>query len=168
MYRSMHWAGGMCIPACTGQGGVSLHALDREVYPSMHWTGRCAWGVSAQEGVCLGISAWEGCLPGGVCLGGCLPRKGVYQRGVCLGGMSAWGCLPGGVCPGGVCRSACWNTPPPVNRITDACENITLRNYVADGKYFIVFLLSYVINSNVSKDLRIRIPKMKLNLKCVL
>ena len=76
---------GLCIPACTGQGGglypsmhwevgwVSQHALGRGVYPSMHL-----------EGGCLP----KGCLPGG-------------------------GCLP--------------NTPsPPVDRVTDACENITL------------------------------------------
>ena len=31
----------MCIPAYTGQGGVSQHALGRGVYPSMHWAGGC-------------------------------------------------------------------------------------------------------------------------------
>ena len=79
VYPSMHWA--LCIPACTGQGGVSQHALDRgmsaqgeggvcpggalrhtspqhalgTVYPSMHWAGVSAQGeVSAQGGVCPG------------------------------------------------------------------------------------------------------------------
>ena len=42
--------------------------------------------------------------------GGCLPRRD------CMG-VSA----QGGVCLGGVCQ-----TPPPVNRITDRCKNITL------------------------------------------
>ena len=47
LYPSMHWAGGVCIPTCTGQG----------VYPSMHWAGEVsAWGVSARgclTGVCV-------------------------------------------------------------------------------------------------------------------
>ena len=40
VYPSMYWAGGMCIPACTGQGGVypSMHCAGG-VYPSMHWAG---------------------------------------------------------------------------------------------------------------------------------
>ena len=37
-------------------------------------------------------------------------------------------CLPGGV-PGGVFPSACWDTPPTVESMTDACENNT---YVAE------------------------------------
>ena len=117
VYPSMHWAGGyVCIPACTGQGGmcVSQHALGR--------------GVSAQGVSALEVSAQGRCLPGVVCYGGVCPR-----------GVSARGCLPRGclgVCLGGVCLGGCmpWGvsaTPPrlthtPVNRITDACENITL------------------------------------------
>ena len=50
----------------------------------------------------------------------------------CAGGLypggSAQGVSAGGVCPGGV-----WQTPPPVNRMTDRCKNITLRNFVAGG-----------------------------------
>ena len=92
-----------------------------------------------------GGSAWSGGLPaGGVCLvpgrsawGGSPCWWGVclVQGGVCLvpggsawsGGVSAWsqgylpglgGCLPG---PGGSLE-----TPPPVDRITDTCKNITL------------------------------------------
>ena len=38
-------------------------------------------------------------------------------------GVSAWG---GGSLLRGVCPSACWDTPHPVDRMTDACENITL------------------------------------------
>ena len=43
------------IPPCTVRGGVSQHALGREV---------SAWGCLTEGSVCLG----------GVCLGGCLPR----------------------------------------------------------------------------------------------
>ena len=53
-------------------------------------------GVFAQRAVC------QGCLPGGV----------FSQGGVCLEEV----CLP---------RGDVWQTPP-LNRITDACENITL------------------------------------------
>ena len=112
-------------PACTGQVGVSQHALGRGV--SVHG-GVCPWGclsrgvcsdecllggvcpggVSAQEG-CLprrgvcpgGVSAQEGCLPRrGVCPGGVSAQEGCLPRGVCLG-VSAWGCLLGGCLLGG-------------------------------------------------------------------
>ena len=74
---------------------------------------------------------------GGVCPGGCLPRGlsalGVSAyMGVCLGGVCLVGCLPRGmclpgcVCLGGVCLVGCTlPPPPPVNRMTDACKNIT-------------------------------------------
>ena len=96
------------------------------------------WCLPGGGGACLpggGVPAWRGgacleggCLPGGgvpACLeGGCLPGGGgvpAWRGGACLGGwVPAWGgCLPreGGV-PGQV--------PPPVNRITDTCKNITL------------------------------------------
>ena len=64
---------------------------------------------------------------------GCLPRGCVSAQGVCVcpGGVSAGG----GVCPGGVflvgclpggCLPQCMlGYTPPVNRMTDACENIT-------------------------------------------
>ena len=52
-------------------------------------------------------------------------RGGGSARGVSARGVSAWG----------VCPSACWDTHTPVNRITDACENKTLRDYVAYGKF---------------------------------
>ena len=95
-----------------------------------------------------GVPAWRGgCLPGGggACLErGCLPGGGVpaWRGGACLpgGGVPAWrggACLEGGVVPawrGGAClpgggvpawRGGTWR-PPPVDRITDACKNITL------------------------------------------
>ena len=55
-----------------------------------------------------------GCLPGPgegfSLLGGVLPARGFSLPG----GVSL---VPGGACP---------ETPPPVNRITDTCKNITL------------------------------------------
>ena len=80
---------GRRIPACTGQGGVSQHALGSrvcvsqhalgrgDVDPSMHW----ARVVSARV-----VSAW-GCLPVS------LP-KGVSVGWVSAQGVSEWGCLP--------------------------------------------------------------------------
>ena len=73
VYPCMHWAGGLCIPACIGQG---------DVYLSMHWAGR---------GICLRVSACGVSAQGGVCL--THPKQ---------------------------------HPPHPVNRMTDACENITL------------------------------------------
>ena len=64
-----------------------------------------AQGVSAHGVSVQGVSAH-----GGVCPGVCLPRGVSEQGGVYLGG-SDWGCLP----------------EPPVDRIRDACENITLQ-----------------------------------------
>ena len=70
------------------------------------------------------------CFPGGcVCSGGCVcPRGGVCSRG---GDCLLRGCLlPGGVCSGGCLLPggipACTEADPPVNKMTDACENITL------------------------------------------
>ena len=86
-------------------------------------------------GVCLsgGVSAWSGGLvlgglpgPGGVCL---VQGGGLVPGGVCLvPGGSAWS--GGGVClvPGGCGIPACTEAdpPPPVNRMTNRCKNITL------------------------------------------
>ena len=87
--------------------------------------GVSAWGVSAQEG---------GVCPGGGCLlrRGCLPGRGVsaQEGGVCPEGVSA---------QGGVCPEGCLSDTPPVDRMTDACENITLpqlRRYGALKKLF--------------------------------
>ena len=80
-----------------GRVGVSQHALGRGGI-SQNALGR---GVSAQEGGVHPSMHWAG---GGVCV--CIPA--------CTG--QVW-CLPGVGGPA---------TPPPVNRITDACENITL------------------------------------------
>ena len=47
---------------------------------------------------------------------------GVSDQGVSDWGVSA----QRAVCPGGVCREGLLPDIPPVNRIADACENITL------------------------------------------
>ena len=105
--------------------------------------GTCLGGCTCLEG---GVPAWRGVyLPGGgcTCLEGGVPAwRGVYLPGGYLpgGGVPAWrGGVPawrGGVSAGG--RDSCWGgvpargvclvrySPPPVNRMTDACENITL------------------------------------------
>ena len=96
---SMHWAGGVCIPARTGQGGV---CLPRGVLPK---GGRCLprgclprRGVPAQRGcVCPGgVSVWWVCLPRGVSAWGCVCLGGC----TCPGGVPAWGVfVQGGVYP---------------------------------------------------------------------
>ena len=74
------------------------------------------------------------------CAGGCLPRE-VSAGGwcVCPGGewsarrVSAWECPWGCVCPGGVSSRGCGKPPPPVNRLTDRCKNITLPQLRCGG-----------------------------------
>ena len=109
----------VCIPACTGQGGVCLGSVCPGVVS--------AWG----RGVCPGRC---------VCSGGCLPRSGLPEgslptgcvskhalgRGGCVskhalgrGCVSPAGCLPGGV------LSARHPPSPTVDRMTDAREKIT-------------------------------------------
>ena len=123
VYPSMHWA--LCIPACTGRGCVSQHALGGvcisqhalgggcvsqhalgTVYPSMHWalcipacTGRGCVSQHALGGVCISQHA----LGRGVCTPACT-RQGVSSQVGCLpGGMlsAQWGSAQEGVvCPG--------------------------------------------------------------------
>ena len=108
--------GGVCSQgvSASGGGGCLLQG------------GACSWG-------CLlwgGMSALGGCLlPGGVCYGGwdvcsggsapggwCLLRESVCSRGVSALGGGVW--YP----------NMHWDRHPPprVDRITDACKNITL------------------------------------------
>ena len=84
-----------------------------------------------------GVSAPGGfCLPGGVWSGGVSAHRGVCSWGVSAPGGSV---CPGGSAPGGVCSGGIWSggvvsqhalrqtpSPAPVDRITDACKNITL------------------------------------------
>ena len=95
-----------------------------------------------------------GSLSGGM---GVSVQGGLCSRGVFVQGLSVQG---GGLCPGELCQGgvSVWgvsvqgglpnrNPPPwPVNRITDAWENITCRNFVAGGNYAIQL---YVITHNV-------------------
>ena len=82
-------------------------------------------GGAVWSGGCLvqGVSGLGGVWSGRVWSGGCL-----LQGGLCSGGVSA----PGGSSLGGVSASVHAGihppeqTPPPVNRMTDACKNITL------------------------------------------
>ena len=96
---------------------------------------------SRMHTICCSGHQEGGCLTGGVCPGGCLPGMGVsvqerLPRGVSASGVSARGVSARGVCPGGCLAEGCLPqcmlgyTPPEthtplVNRITDACENIT-------------------------------------------
>ena len=95
----------VCIPACTGQGGV---------YPRVSARGK---GCLAGEGdVCLGegVSArGRGCLPGEVGVSAsevCVPR-GCLPGGVCLGGGVCWAVVSagGGLPGGGVCQTIFFN-----------------------------------------------------------
>ena len=69
---------------------------------------------------CSGRRGGGACIPACTGQGGMYPSMhwagGVYRSMHWAGGVSARGCLPEGV-------SA---TPPPLDRMTDACENITL------------------------------------------
>ena len=66
----------------------------------------------------------QDCIPVGCLPPACLPYPSMH----CVGGSAQGECLPGrgsaqgGVCPGDVCVA----DPPPVNRMTDRCKNITL------------------------------------------
>ena len=95
-----------------------------------------------------------GCLfRGGTCLvpGGCVWSRGVYLPG--RGGV--WS--RGGTCLvlGGECA---WSgTPPPVDRMTHACENITLaktsfRPVIKNACYITVNVCSHVASSCPSRS----------------
>ena len=117
---------GVCVPgACVPGGHVCLGG--------MHARGVCMPGGCACLGgmcACGGMCAW-GCT----CLGTCM-SEGCAYLGACMpGDMHACGtCMPGDMCahswgmhvPRHACPQVCM-TPTPVNRMTDACENITLR-----------------------------------------
>ena len=84
------------------------------------WGGVCYWGgVSAV----WGVSALGGCL-----LGGCLLLGGVCSWGVsALEGVCSLGvCSQGGVVMVSQHALRGRHRPPPVNRITHTCKDITL------------------------------------------
>ena len=91
--------------------------------------------VSTQECLHKGVSAWlvssqrgGGVCPGGVCLGVSAWRVYAQMHTVCCSShLVGWGVFPGvSVWRVSDQRGAGCLPHPPVNRITDACENITL------------------------------------------
>ena len=97
----------------------------REVMPGGCLPGGVCLGVSAQGGVCQGVSAWEvsarGCLPRGVRPErGCLPKGGLLGMSAPMYAGIHTPCLPGK----GVSAPV-----HSVDRMTDACENITLPQH---------------------------------------
>ena len=106
------------------------------------------WNFSIQECIpvgCVPPAHWPhlvvsaGGARGYASLGGCdCPGgPGGPRRNACWGNACPGGCLPGGhACPGAVhVQGVCVACMPPVNRMTDACENITLhQTSLAGGK----------------------------------
>ena len=123
MRVSQHALGrGVCIPACTGQWGVSQHALDRGCLPR---GSVCPGGVSAQRGVCL--EGW------GVCLGVSVQGEGGWGcllRGCLPRGVSAWG-EGMGVFAQGVSAT---HPLPPWTEWQTPVKTLPCRNYIVDGK----------------------------------
>ena len=124
-----------CIP-------VGCVPAARRPYPGVCFLGGVYLpvGCTCPGGTCLGGVY----LPRGYLPGGSVPARGVYLPGgtsggcACPGGgvpgrgCTCWGvylpggctCLGGCTCPGCTCPGG--GTPPLVDRITDACKNITL------------------------------------------
>ena len=120
-------------------------------------------GVCSRGCLLLGVCLLWGCVC--LLLGGCICSGGSAQGGLlggCLlpGGVCSWGvsaprgCLLwGGVCSrgggcllqGGVCSEhALRQTLPPVDRITDACKNITLAK-LRCGRYKVDLIIVFQI-----------------------
>ena len=117
--------GGVCFGGVWPVGGlVPGGCAPRGCAPGGVWSqGVSALGVSGPGevsglgGVCLGVSAW-GC----VWSGGCLVQGGIWLGGCLVGGQ-----VPGVSALGGVGIPVCIEADTlPVNRMTDACKNITL------------------------------------------
>ena len=147
----------MCIPACTGQGGVSQNALGRgmctvrsssHVYPSMHWAGGCTPKCTGQRDVYPRMHWPGGVYPSMHWAGECIPKctgqgwcvsqialgRGVSTQGMCVcpGG---W-CLAGGVSgQGGVYPSMHLGRypPPPWTEWQTGVKTLPCRNYAADS-----------------------------------
>ena len=106
-------------------------------------------------------------LPGDVCLGVCLPRGCV-----CPEDMSAWGVC---ICPRGLCLprgEGCFCRHPPVDRMTDACENITLPQRSCDKNVPLLvkydeFLLYTDIFVEINMKFRVSISYLHGHLKII-
>ena len=117
---------GVCFPGVCASGEVHasevMHAsLGGACFPggACFLRGACFWGLRASQGGGY-FTGEHACFPRGhVCFSvGC-----VFPRGACMfpGGHA---CFPGGMpIP-----------PPPVNRMTDRCKNITLASTFAAAK----------------------------------
>ena len=105
---------GVCIQACTGQGGVSPGG----VCPGRYLPRR----VSAQRGVCPG-----GICPGGVSAG----EKGIVARGRCVADTPS---SPADTCPG---QTLAGQIPPWADTLwtewQTGVKTLPCRNYVAGG-----------------------------------
>ena len=114
----------------------------RSVWGSLSRGGLCIWGGGnfCVQGMSMsgGVSV-RGCLSRGVCPGMSVSREVSVQGSLCpvrslsRGGLCPGVSVPGGLCPRGVSVQAglcpgvsVRETASPVNRMTDACENITL------------------------------------------
>ena len=117
---------------------------------------------------CVPAAHWP--YPGVSFLGGGCTCPGCACQGVWSGGCGPGGCTCPGVVPAGGARQggACWGVPargglpqtcpPPVNRMTDMCKNITLATtslrsvmkfgWCSKRNYIYVFMLIMVIYSN--------------------
>ena len=113
VYRSLlPWGWGCLLP-----GGLCFQGVSAPGGGVCSWGGLCLWGVSASRGC---VCSRGGLLWGGVCSWGVVCSRGcLLQGGVCSGG-----CLFLGL--GVVSQHALRQTPPPVNRMTNRCKNITL------------------------------------------
>ena len=96
--RTIRCSSGLLWGGGCAQGGLFRGCLPVRCLPR----DVCSGGV-CQGCVCLVMCAWQRCLPLGCLPRGCLPREGSV-------------CAPPKDTPG---------THPTVNRITEACENIT-------------------------------------------
>ena len=132
----MPWGGGVSLPGgCPCWGGLPAGG----VLPALGGVLRTRGGGRVREGGLLAEGEGGGRGGGGLLARGVLPCHGgsPCRGSPCHGGSPCWGVLPvwggspcqGGLLAGGVspCRGGSpYQRPPPVDRITDACKNITL------------------------------------------
>ena len=131
---------GVCIQGCLHPGWVCIQggSVSRVgLYPGGLHPGKgiCIQGGSVSRGVCI----QEVCIWGSASRGVCIHRD--LHLGVCIqGGLYPQGSASRwvGQTSGHVTCDACWEAKPlpPVDRITDTCENITLPQTSFVGAYY--------------------------------